>query len=168
MPKSKARAAITASRRVEVAKLLRASVPVYRIAERLGINHKTATADTNFLLDLWAQEQKPEDRHRWRARELAKLDEIEIKVAANARAGHEGAIDRVLKVMERRAKYLGLDAPTKVDVNAAELQKEVAGLIRQLAGLEPGEALGGQGAVLGEDGEPGQGSLFDGDQDTQD
>jgi hypothetical protein len=168
MASKKASNAKRDARRAEVAKLLRAAIPVYRIAERLGIARVTATADVNWLLAEWAKEQRPEDRHRWRALELAKLDEIEIKVAANARAGHESAVDRMLKVMERRARYLGLDAPTKVDVNAQELQREVAGLIRQLAGLEPGEAAGSQGAMLGEAGEPGQGSLFDGDQDTPD
>lgn len=120
MPPSKAYEAKRADRRAKVAKLLRASIPVYRIAEQLGIDARTATADTNFLLDLWAQEQKPEDRHRWRARELAKLDEIEIKVAANARTGHEGAIDRLLRIMERRAKFMGLDAPTKQEVTGKD------------------------------------------------
>jgi hypothetical protein len=32
--------------------------------------------------------------------------------------GNQGAVDRVLRIMERRAKLLGLDAPTKADVTS--------------------------------------------------
>jgi hypothetical protein len=34
--------------------------------------------------------------------------------------GNQGAIDRALRVMERRAKLLGLDAPTRQEVTGAE------------------------------------------------
>lgn len=138
MPPNKAREAQRVERRAKVAQLLRASVPVYRIAERLGIDPRTATSDVNYLLDLWAQEQKPEDRHRWRARELAKLDEIEIQVAANARKGHEGAVDRVLRIMERRARFLGLDAPAKQEVDLRNIDKLIEAELERITGRKTG------------------------------
>ena len=63
------------------------------------------------------------------------------------------AIDRLLKIAERRARLRGLDAPTKVDVNderraaieayAAELAAWVGDVDAQGAGDAPGEAEAG-------------------------
>jgi hypothetical protein len=41
--------------------------------------------------------------------ELERLDAMLLGLWAQARSGHLGAVDRVLKIMERRAAYLGLD-----------------------------------------------------------
>lgn len=140
MPPNKAYKAKKEARRAEVAKLLRAAIPVYRIAEKLGIDRRTATADVNWLLAEWAKEQKPEDRHRWRALELAKLDEMEIKVSANARSGNEGAIDRALRIMERRAKILGLDAPTKQEVDLKNIDRLIEAELERISGRKVGDA----------------------------
>lgn len=48
-----------------------------------------------------------------KAEELSRLDGMLTGIWADARKGHLGAIEKVLKIMERRAKLLGLDAPTK-------------------------------------------------------
>lgn len=48
------------------------------------------------------------------ALELSRLDAMLAGLWPSARQGGLGAIDRVLKIMERRAKLLGLDAPVKV------------------------------------------------------
>lgn len=97
-------------------------------------------ADINWLLAEWAKEQKPEDRHRWRALELAKLDEMEIKVSSNARAGHEGAIDRALRIMERRAKILGLDAPAKQEVDLRNIDRLIEAELERISGRKIGDA----------------------------
>lgn len=44
------------------------------------------------------------------------------------------AIDRLLKISERRAKLLGLDAPMKVSAEAEGLGAEIAALITELGG----------------------------------
>jgi len=41
--------------------------------------------------------------------ELERLDAMQAAIWDDAMNGHLGAIDRVLKIMERRAKLLGLD-----------------------------------------------------------
>lgn len=46
--------------------------------------------------------------------ELARLDDLLKGVYTLAEIGNQGAIDRVLRIMERRASYLGIDAPTKI------------------------------------------------------
>jgi hypothetical protein len=49
-----------------------------------------------------------------RAEELSRLDAMLSGLWPLARKGALGAVDRVLKVMERRAKLLGLDAPLRL------------------------------------------------------
>jgi hypothetical protein len=49
-----------------------------------------------------------------RSEELSRLDGMLQGLWPRARKGEAAAVDRVLKIGERRAKLLGLDAPTKV------------------------------------------------------
>ena len=48
--------------------------------------------------------------------ELARLDAMIVGLWTKARAGNEYAVDRVLKIMDRRAAYLGLDKPKEFKV----------------------------------------------------
>lgn len=48
-----------------------------------------------------------------RAVELSRLDGMLAGLWPDARKGNQGAVDRVLRIMERRARMLGLDAPTR-------------------------------------------------------
>lgn len=57
--------------------------------------------------------QQPADEVR--KLELERLDGLLLALAGPIKAGHLGAIDRALHIMERRARLLGLDAPTKTD-----------------------------------------------------
>lgn len=53
------------------------------------------------------------------------------------------AIDRILKIQERRSKYLGLDAPTKVEaITIDSLDAEIAKLAAELESDQAGEAPG--------------------------
>lgn len=46
------------------------------------------------------------------------------------------AIDRIVKLMERRAKLLGLDAPTRLSVDAETLGREIGELLDALGGTD--------------------------------
>ena len=59
-----------------------------------------------------------------RALELARLDRLQLAHWQKAAAGDAAATHTVLKIMERRAKLLGLDAPIRVDVR--RLVREIA------------------------------------------
>ena len=45
--------------------------------------------------------------------ELARLDEVQIEANKRIEQGIESAVRDLLKIMERRSKLLGLDAPEK-------------------------------------------------------
>jgi hypothetical protein len=49
-----------------------------------------------------------------KAMEILRLDSMLMALWTKARQGNEFSIDRVLKIMERRARLVGLDAPTKI------------------------------------------------------
>jgi|SRR5690625_1532125 len=49
--------------------------------------------------------------------ELERLDALQLGVWQQARTGHLGSIDRVLKIMERRARLLGLDESVETEIS---------------------------------------------------
>lgn len=53
-------------------------------------------------------------REQLRAMEVARLDHYLSKMAPQIDKGDERAIDRAIRIADRRAKLLGLDAPTKI------------------------------------------------------
>lgn len=74
-----------------------------------------------------------------RTLELERLDKFLLALWDKIEQGDPIAIDRGLKIMDRRAKYLGLDAPIKQQVEVttfeggSELDREVARLAQILA-----------------------------------
>lgn len=77
--------------------------------------------------------QEPADEVR--RIELERLDKMLAGLWPQAIKGHTFSVDRVLAIMDRRAKLLGLDAPLKIDIEQR---------IRQDAesmGLDPDEAV---------------------------
>lgn len=60
--------------------------------------------------------------------ELQRLDMMLVPALAMAIDGNLGAIDRVLKIMDRRARYLGLDVtPAKDETGPEEIRMLMAG-----------------------------------------
>lgn len=55
-----------------------------------------------------------EDADQLRTLELQRLDKLLLALWPRASRGDDAAVDRVLRVMERRAKLRGLDAPVQV------------------------------------------------------
>lgn len=49
-----------------------------------------------------------------------RLDKLQNSLWQEAISGNHGAVDRVLRVMERRAKLLGLDAPEKRELTGKD------------------------------------------------
>jgi len=58
-----------------------------------------------------------QDAEEVRRLEIQRLDAMLLGLWPKARAGHEGAVDRVLKISQRRAELLGLDAPKRQEMS---------------------------------------------------
>lgn len=63
-----------------------------------------------------------------RRMELERLDALLLQMWTQTQKGNLGAVDRVLRIMERRSKLLGLDAPTKQEIAVTEV------VIRRVSG----------------------------------
>lgn len=61
-------------------------------------------------------EKSDEAAEEIRRLELERLDAMLLALWPQAKRGNLGAVDRILRIMERRAKLLGLDAPKAVDI----------------------------------------------------
>ena len=94
--------------RAKAVALRRAGVSFADIASQLGISksaaHKTVS---KALAELHAE--LTEQAHLLQAQEADRLDYAQARLAPQIAAGHLGAIDRLLRIMERRARLLGLD-----------------------------------------------------------
>jgi hypothetical protein len=73
-----------------------------------------------------------------REMELDRLDRLQRGVWASAIGGNVRAVDSVLRIMDRRARLLGLDMPVRLDINAREeIIHEVERLAAELEVADP-------------------------------
>ena len=85
------------------------------IGERLGLSKARA----HQLVQEGLEEAKAQivaHADELRTEEISRLDGMLPKLYAAAEAGDVQAVDRVLKIGERRAKLLGLDAPVRTSL----------------------------------------------------
>jgi predicted transcriptional regulator len=120
-------------RAVQALELRKAGATYEAIATRLGVTHAAVIKMVNKLLAESAAQPAAEVREL----ELHRLDTMILGLWQQARAGDVQAIDRVLKIMDRRASYLGLDAPKTVKVDITERVRQFA----EMYGLDPEEAV---------------------------
>ena len=60
--------------------------------------------------------------------ELERLDRMLAAIWTHVIAGSFGAIDRALRIMERRARFMGLDVPTGIDLTTGGKQIQVVSI----------------------------------------
>lgn len=76
--------------------------------------------------------------------ELARLDDMLHGLYHMAEIGNPMAVDRVLRIMERRANYLGIDAPKKVTFEGdltADFVNKIARQLMELGVESPAKAF---------------------------
>lgn len=125
------------ARRLTALQMRHAGASYRTIAQQLGIDVRTAFNDVQYMLTELAREPA----ENVRALELERLDRLMIPLFARATRAEDGrlpdyqAIDRILKIMDRRAKLLGLDAPQKIDITSYIREQAIA------EGYDPDEAV---------------------------
>lgn len=155
MKQSETRAQLveTAERRAFVTDMRKSGATYRQIAdatikrfgvERLpaGYDERYAWQDVKRELDRLNRE-RTENTRQIRELELLRLDRLLFSLWSLAIGGEFGAIDRVLKIMKRRADLLGIDAPQKYqevpfdaseypDLDADEIIAEAERILGQL------------------------------------
>jgi len=101
----------------EALELRKAGATYHQIADRMGISVSGAHAAVTRALKA-LREETSEEAQSVRQLEIDRLDAMLLGCWEKARRGDAAAIDRVLRIQERRSKYLGLDAPTKTETSA--------------------------------------------------
>lgn len=95
------------------------------IANLMGVNVKTAYKYVQSeIIEL--REQTRDDAEAVRDIEVERCDELIMGLWPGATAGDPQVVAAVIRVMERRARLLGLDAPAKIDMKAALITPEEA------------------------------------------
>lgn len=151
------RRAAAQSVRVRTALALRCEGLTFeQIGKRLGVTKQAAHGSVQRELRAVAADRKALAEHQVDF-ELAQIDSVIRGMSAAAAKGDARAGAVIIKAMERRAKLLGLDAPTKADVTSGgkaiqsispddprwrELQAQHLGSVRQGVADEPARPNG--------------------------
>jgi hypothetical protein len=104
-------------KRERAVELRLAGATYHQIAKELGYNSHTSAMRA---VEAAIARRTSESAALIKAQELARLDQMLLGLWPAARRGDALAVDRVLRVMDRRARYLGLD----VDKGAATTEVE--------------------------------------------
>jgi hypothetical protein len=91
-----------------------AGVRYRQIGAQLDVSHQTAYRDVQTALGELATLQAGK-AEKLRELEVERCDRLTLALWPKARTGDEKAVRAVIAVMDRRARLLGLDAPTKLE-----------------------------------------------------
>lgn len=116
----------------ECVRLRLAGLTHRQIGAQLGVAPSSAYKRiTHALAEI--NRQVSESADELRTLEACRLNELLNALWVRAIGGDEKAIDRVLRIMERRARLLGLDAPTRTEaVTIDAIDREIARLSAEL------------------------------------
>jgi predicted transcriptional regulator len=112
--KSSVRRIRTTEKTLKALELRKRGMNYTQIGEKLGCARSTACRYVLSELENLADKCR-EEAVQVRDLELHRLDELYLVAYAEVEDGNIPAIDRCLRIMERRAKLLGLDAAEKVE-----------------------------------------------------
>ncbi|MCL5942763.1 MAG: hypothetical protein M1325_04475 [Actinobacteria bacterium] len=159
-----ARRALARKREADALELRLGGATYEQIAARLG--YKNRSGALRAVLRSLDRLIEPQEVEQLRRLELERLDRLLLGIWYSAVHGEAQAIDRVLKILERRARLLGLDAPVRQEhsgpgggpiqhehLSESELDREIRRLMADVARFEE-EGLGCDAAELPPDFEP--------------
>jgi hypothetical protein len=133
MPANRAQQTVTAERRRAAVQLRISGKSWQEIADLLGYSSKgAACTDVRRALESAVKKLSiPLEAHR--QLELDRLDAMQNALWADVLDGDTKAIDTSLKLMDRRAKLLGLDAPQRHELTLEAIDAALADVEQQLA-----------------------------------
>lgn len=114
--KSDRRSATACERRAQAFELRKIGYTFREIGAQLGITGQGAHGIVRREL-LRLNRQTEGDADVLREQELARLDSLTKACWEKAMAGDPQMIDKLLRISERRSKFLGLDSPLKTSID---------------------------------------------------
>jgi len=121
----KRRKAVSVNHQKEAFQMYLSGYSITDIASKIGVGFATVTSYLNKALEE-EQEALKDLKVKVKEIELKRLDLLQAAYYEKAMSGDKDSFLVVHKIMERRAKYLGLDSPTEIkgEVN----QKVIVGM----------------------------------------
>jgi hypothetical protein len=105
-------------RRAKALEMRKSGMTYRAIGAALGVSQCMAHKDVHHVIDILAREAR-ETAEAIREIELERLDAMLAALWPAVEAGDTSSISTALRVAERRARLLGLDAPVKQEVTGA-------------------------------------------------
>lgn len=112
--KSSARRTEAKEKAARVINMRKAGIPWEVIAQRVGFKDKSGAYR---CYERAIKELVQEPAEDLRQLELSRLDDLHVALWKAATEGNHGAIDKILRIMERRARLTGLDAPVRSELS---------------------------------------------------
>ena len=121
-------------REVKVLELRRAGLTWQRISEEVGYADHTG-AYAAYKRAIKRTMQQPADELR--EQELDRIDRLQLALWPKAMKGDNASVNTIVRLMERRARLLGLDTPIKIqqDVVNWDGNESIDRAVRELAAL---------------------------------
>lgn len=127
--KARAKMPLAAERREKALEARKAGFTYQAIGDSLGISRQAAHKSVMEALRI-INDKIAEAAEEVRTIELERVDAL-FKIAyQQALKGRRGAIADCIRLMDRRAKYLGLDAKRELEVTHTDWRTEVIALIK--------------------------------------
>lgn len=137
------------AKELKVLELRRAGFTFQRIAEEVGY---ASPSGAQRALERIMTRHLPQaiEEHRWQ--ELDRLDRMQVALWPRAMKGDDKAINTIVRLMERRARLVGMDAPTKIQAEVVNYDgnrdidgdiERIVNLIRGVDSSQPLEVEGG-------------------------
>lgn len=120
----------TAERRAKALALRKAGATLDQIGQELGVTRQAVHKMLSIVLEKAAEEER-ESAKALRELQNQQLDEMQLGIWKEVRKGDEKKLDRMLRIMERRAKLNALDSPLEIDVSVKGEREVVLGAIAE-------------------------------------
>jgi predicted DNA-binding protein (UPF0251 family) len=128
--KARASQVETTLREEEAFRLRRQGLTFRQIGAEMGISDKGAI---NLFYCALNQRTVPiEEVEEYRRSEVERLEGLRMRVWDRARLGDDDAIQSYLRIHDRIARMLGLNAPEKVEINISVKAQMMAAVVRRL------------------------------------
>jgi hypothetical protein len=122
------------AKELKVLDLRRAGFTFMRIAEEVGYRQASG-AQRAYKRIMDRDKPQAPDEHRWQ--ELDRLDRMQVALWPRAMKGDDRAINTIIRLMERRASLIGIDAPTKIQAEVVNYDgnRDIDGDIERIVNL---------------------------------
>lgn len=103
------------ARRNQVLQYIKARLSYRQIAEKVGVSRTQVERDVKAVVQQWHDENM-KDIAKQIAIDCGAIDDALLGITTRYRQGDDAAIQSLTKLLERRAKMMGYDAPTRQSV----------------------------------------------------